>query len=68
MSDRMSAKPFKCTIGLHDWQAAVADPARPPVMEKSPYLVEWECARCGKRKITTLCGGGRESLGRPPLR
>jgi hypothetical protein len=37
-------------------------------MQKSPYLVEWECLRCGRRKIKTLSGGSRESLGRPPLR
>ncbi len=64
----MSTKPFTCRIGFHSWQAAAADPASPPVMEKSPYTVEWECSKCRKRKITALSGGGRESLGRPPVR
>jgi hypothetical protein len=64
----MTTKSMRCRIGLHSWQAAAADPARPPVMGHSAYLVEWECARCGRRKIKALSGGSRESLGRPPLR
>jgi hypothetical protein len=68
MSDRVWTKPFRCKIGLHSWQAVTSEPDQPPVMERSPYLVEWQCARCGKRKIVSLSGGSRGSLGRPPFR
>jgi hypothetical protein len=68
MSDRVWMKTLACSLGLHDWQAVLSDPDEPAAIRGDPYALEMECSRYGKRKIVTLSGGQRESLGRPPTR